>query len=98
MSEAKYILDVKIIRHNSKKLLGLCQEAYIKKIFEHFTINYSKPTNSLVKMALTLILSQCPEADKEKETISNVFYVNVVGSLTYSMLVDGQTFSLRLVG
>jgi len=32
MGEANYVLDVKIIRDRAKRLLGLTQETYIKKI------------------------------------------------------------------
>ena len=36
MGEADYILGVKILRDRSKKLLGLSQQTYIKKVLERF--------------------------------------------------------------
>jgi len=34
MGEARYVLNVKIIINQLKKLLGMCQEVYIKKALE----------------------------------------------------------------
>ena len=36
MREANFVLKVKIIRDHPRKLLGLSQETYIKKILEQF--------------------------------------------------------------
>ena len=36
IGEAKYVLGVKIIRNHPKKLVGMCQEAYIKNVLERF--------------------------------------------------------------
>ena len=41
MGEADYILGVKILRDHSKKLLGLSQQTYIKKVLEHFQMHNS---------------------------------------------------------
>jgi len=42
IGEARYVLGVKIIRNCSKKLLGMRQEAYIKKVLEQLHMHYSK--------------------------------------------------------
>jgi len=36
MGEARYVLEVEIIRDRPRKLLSLCQNAYIEKVLEHF--------------------------------------------------------------
>ena len=36
MGEVDFILGVKIVRDYSKKLLGLSQQTYIKKVLEHY--------------------------------------------------------------
>ena len=36
MGEISYMLEVKILRDHSRKLLGLSQETYVKKILERF--------------------------------------------------------------
>ena len=35
IGEARYVLGVEIIRENPRKLLDLCQKAYIEKVLEH---------------------------------------------------------------
>ena len=36
MGEASFVLGVKILRDHSRKLLGLSQETYIRKVLERF--------------------------------------------------------------
>jgi len=72
MGEARYVLSVEIVRNRPKKLLGMCQEAYIKGILESFQMHYSKPVNTLVEKGLTLSLDQCPKTDQRKERMRDV--------------------------
>ena len=66
MGEARYVLGVEIVRNRPKKLLGMSQEAYIKKVLERFRMHYSKPVDTPVEKCLTLSLDQCPKTDKQK--------------------------------
>ena len=86
MGEARYVLGVEIVRNRPKKLLGMCQEAYIKRVLERFRMNHSKPVDTPVEKGLTLSLDQCPKTDQEKETMKNVPYASAIGSLMYAML------------
>jgi len=86
MSEARYVLGVEIFRNRSKKLLGMCQEAYIKRVFERFRMHYSKPVDIPAKKCLALSLDQCPKTDQEEEKMKDVPYASVVGCLMYAML------------
>jgi len=36
MGEPRYVLCVEIVRNHPKKLLGMCQEAFIKRVLEPF--------------------------------------------------------------
>jgi len=36
MHEARYVLGVEIVSNHPKKLSGVCQEAYIKRVLECF--------------------------------------------------------------
>ena len=65
MGEARYVLGVEIIKDRSRKLLGLCQKAYIEKVFERFRMHYSKPVDTPIDKGLTLSLEQCPTTDDE---------------------------------
>ena len=48
MGEVDYILGVKILRDRSKKLLGLSQQTYIKKVLERFQMHNCKPIDTPV--------------------------------------------------
>ena len=56
MGEATYILGVKISRDQSKKLVSLSQEQYIKKILERFRMQGCKLIDT--PMVKSEILSQ----------------------------------------
>jgi len=56
MGEARYILSVEIVRNPPKKLLGICQEAYIKRVLECFRMHNSKPVDTPVERGLVLSL------------------------------------------
>ena len=72
MDEARYVLGVKMVRDRPRKLLGLCQKAYIEKVLERFQMHYSKFVDTPVEKGLILSLKQCPTTDDEKQKMSNV--------------------------
>jgi len=86
MGETRYVLGMVIIRNRPEKLLGMSQEAYIKKVLERFHMHYSKPVDTPVEKGLTLSLDPCLRTDKEKEVMSNVPYASAIESLMYAML------------
>ena len=86
MGEASYVLGVKIIRDRAKRLLGLSQETYIKKMLERYRMQDSKPMDTPVEKSLSLSLDMCPKTPEEKEKMSRVPYASVVGSLMYAMM------------
>jgi len=63
MGEAGCVLGMEIIRNYLKRLIGICQEAYIKRVLQHFLMHYSKPVDTPVNKCLTLNLGQCPKID-----------------------------------
>jgi len=56
MGETRYVLGVEIVQNYPKKLLGMCQEAYIKIVLERFRMHHSKPVDTSVEKGLTLSL------------------------------------------
>jgi len=95
IGEARYVIGMEIVRNRPKKLLGMCQEAYIKRVLKRFRMHHSKPVDTPVEKGLTLSLDQCPKTGQEKEKIKDVPYANAVGSLMYANYVYGLTFALR---
>ena len=71
-SEARYVLGVEINRNRPKKLLGMSQQAYNKKVLERFRMHYSKPIDTPVENGLTLSIDQYPKIDKGKDAMGNV--------------------------
>ena len=86
MGEASYVLGVKIVRDRAKRLLGLSQEIYIKRMLERYHMQDSKPMDTLVDKSLSLSHDMCPKTLEEKEKMSRISYVNAVGSLMYIMM------------
>jgi len=86
MSDASYVLGVKIIRDRAKRLLGLTQETYIKKMLECYHIQDSKPMDTPVDKLLSLSCDMCPKTLEEKKKMSRIPYASAIGSLMYAMM------------
>ena len=69
MGEARYVLGVEITRNRSKKLLGLCQEAYINKILERLRMHYSKPVDTSIEKGLTVSLNYALRQTKKRREL-----------------------------
>ena len=79
------MFGVKIIRDRAKRLLGLSQETYIKKMLERYHMQDSKSTDTLVNKSLSLSRDMCPKTPEEKK-MSRVSYASAVNSLMYAMM------------
>ena len=86
MGEASYVLGLKIVRDRTKRLLGLSQETYIKRMLERYHMQDSKLMDTRVDKSLNLSHNMCPETLEEKEKMSKIPYASVVGSLMYAMM------------
>ena len=86
MGEANYVLGVKILRDRSKRLLGLSQETYIKKMLKCYRMHDCKPMDAFVEINLNLSLDMCPKSPEEKRQMSKIPYSSVLGSLMYAMM------------
>ena len=78
ISESRYVLCVEIIKYRPKKLLGMCQEAYIKMVLERFWMYNFKPVDTLVEKGLALSHDQCPEIKDEMERMNSIPYASVI--------------------
>ena len=67
MGKVDYILGVKILRNRSKKLSGLSQQTYIKKVLERFQMHNCKPIDTPIAKNESLSLDMCPKTQDEKE-------------------------------
>ncbi|GKA55331.1 retrotransposon protein, putative, ty1-copia subclass [Tanacetum coccineum] len=83
LGEAVYILGIKIYRDRSKRLIGLCQSAYIEKILKRYYMENSKCGTILMQEKLKLSKSDGAPTPAEKRRMSNVPYASAVGSIMY---------------
>nr|GEX95722.1 hypothetical protein [Tanacetum cinerariifolium] len=85
LGEAAYILGIKIYRDRSKRLIGLCQSAYIEKILKRYCMENSKRESIHMQEKLKLSKSQGASTPVEMKGMQNVPYASVVGSIMYAV-------------
>ncbi|GJV70488.1 hypothetical protein Tco_1490483 [Tanacetum coccineum] len=69
LGKATYILGIKIYKDRSRRLIGLCQSAYIEKILKRFHVENSKRGSILMQDKLRLSKSQ---GDLHWTTVKNI--------------------------
>ncbi|GJT33168.1 retrotransposon protein, putative, ty1-copia subclass [Tanacetum coccineum] len=84
LSDAAYILGIKIYRDRSKRLIGLCQSAYIEKILKRYSMENSKRRTISMQEKLKLSKSQ-GASTAEIQCMQKIPYALVVGSIMYDV-------------
>ncbi|GJT25785.1 retrotransposon protein, putative, ty1-copia subclass [Tanacetum coccineum] len=77
LGEAAYILGIKIYKDRSRRLIGLCQSAYIKKILKRYHMENSKRGSIPMQEKLRLSKSQGASTPAELKRMQNVPYASV---------------------
>ncbi|GJS92255.1 V-type proton ATPase subunit A3 [Tanacetum coccineum] len=85
LGEAAYILGIKIYRDRSKRLIGLCQSAYIEKILKIFYMENSKRGTIPMQEKLKFSKSQGASTPAEIQCMQNIPYASAVGSIMYAV-------------
>nr|GEX53589.1 putative retrotransposon protein [Tanacetum cinerariifolium] len=83
--EAAYILGIKIYRDRSRRLIGLCQSAYIKKILKRYCMENSKRGSIAMQEKIKLSKSQGASTPAELKRMQNVPYASAVGFIIYAV-------------
>ena len=86
MGEDSYVIGVKILIDHSKRLLGLSQETYIKKMSKRYHMHDYKPMDTPIERNLSLNLDMCPKSLEEKGRMSKILYSNAIASMMYAMM------------
>nr|GEX02781.1 hypothetical protein [Tanacetum cinerariifolium] len=81
LGKAAYILGFKIYRDRSRRLIGLCQSAYIEKILKQNCMENSKRRSIHMQEKLKLSKSQGALTPVELKRMQNVPYASAVGSI-----------------
>ncbi|GKC11683.1 retrotransposon protein, putative, ty1-copia subclass [Tanacetum coccineum] len=87
LGEAAYIFGIKIYGDRSKRLIGLCQSAYIEKILKRYYMENSKRGTIPMQEKLKLSKSDGASTPAEKQRMSNVPYASAVGSIMYANIL-----------
>ncbi|GKC35941.1 retrotransposon protein, putative, ty1-copia subclass [Tanacetum coccineum] len=85
LGEAAFILGIKIYRDRSKRLVGLCQSAYIDKILKRYRMDNSKRGYIPMQERLDLNKTQGASTPGEVNRMQNVPYASAVGSIMYAV-------------
>ncbi|KAL0411259.1 UNVERIFIED_CONTAM: Retrovirus-related Pol polyprotein from transposon TNT 1-94 [Sesamum latifolium] len=76
MSEASYILGIKIYRVRSRRMLGLTQSSYIDKVLKRFKMEHSKRGLLPMRHGINLSKKKSPKNDDELKRMSNIPYAS----------------------
>nr|GEV00619.1 hypothetical protein [Tanacetum cinerariifolium] len=85
LEEATFILGIKIYKDRSKRLIGLCQNAYMDKILKRYKMDISKRGHIPMQERLDLNKTQGASTLKKVKRIQNVPYASAVGSIMYAV-------------
>ncbi|GJS91825.1 retrotransposon protein, putative, ty1-copia subclass [Tanacetum coccineum] len=85
LGEATFILGIKIYRDRSRRLIGLCQSAYMDKILKRYRMDNSKRGYIPMQERLDLNKTQGASTPREVKRMQNVPYASAVGSIMYAV-------------
>ena len=83
IGEAFYVIGIEIYRNRSRKILGLSQKAYVNKILERFNMKNCSTSVAPIVKGDKFSLSQCSKNSLEIDSMKNIPYASIVGSLVY---------------
>nr|GFB81224.1 hypothetical protein [Tanacetum cinerariifolium] len=85
LGKAAYILGIKIYIDRSRRLIGLCQSAYIEKIVKRYCMKSSKRRSIPMQEKLKFSKSQGASTPAELKRVQNVLYASAVGPIMYAV-------------
>ena len=83
---ASYILEMRIYRDRSKRLLGLFQSTYIDTMLKRFSMENFKKDYLLIGHRIFLSKGNYPTTTQEREHMSRIPYASTVGAIMYAMI------------
>lgn len=86
LGSAKKILGMELLRDRVRNTLVIAQPEYCKKIIQKFHMENSKAVKTPLAQHFKLSMAQSPTTQEEVEDMKSVRYVNLVGSLMYTMV------------
>ncbi|GKC61444.1 retrotransposon protein, putative, ty1-copia subclass [Tanacetum coccineum] len=89
--EATFILGIKIYRDRSRRLIGLCQSAYMDKILKRYRMDNSKRGYIPMQERLDLNKTQGASTPGEVKRMQNIPYASAVGAVDWKSSKQNTT-------
>ncbi|KAI5319092.1 hypothetical protein L3X38_038800 [Prunus dulcis] len=86
LGEANYILGIEISRDRERKMIGLCQKAYIEKVLKRFNMGNCTGCDVPFSKGDKLSSEQSPKTEQERQEMKDKPYASLVGSLMYAQV------------
>ncbi|KAL2248320.1 UNVERIFIED_CONTAM: hypothetical protein Sindi_2684300 [Sesamum indicum] len=83
LGEVSYILDIKIIRDRSKRMLGMTQTSYVEKVLKRFKMENTRRGFLPIRHVVKLSKKQSPKIDEELKKMFDIPYASAVGNIQY---------------
>ncbi|KAL0303375.1 UNVERIFIED_CONTAM: hypothetical protein Sradi_6205600 [Sesamum radiatum] len=83
LGDASYILDIKIYRDKSRRILGITQASYIKKVLKRFKMENLKRGFFPIRHGVKFSKTQSPKTDEENKKMCDIPCASAVGSIEY---------------
>ncbi|GJS65670.1 putative RNA-directed DNA polymerase [Tanacetum coccineum] len=96
LGDAAYVLDIKIYKDRTRRLIGLSQDTYLDKILKRFKMENSKKGNLPLHHGIKISSDLCPKTDDELDKMSRVPYASAIGSIMYAMTCTRPDVSFAL--
>ncbi|KAI5354743.1 hypothetical protein L3X38_007638 [Prunus dulcis] len=86
LGEANYVLGIEISRDRERKMIGLCQKAYIEKVLRRFKMRNCTGCDVPFSKGDKLSSEQSPKNEQERLEMKDKPYASLVGSLMYAQV------------
>ena len=96
LGKAEYILEIKIHRDRSRRMIGFSQETYINKVLDRFEMANFKRGHITMSHGISLSKTQCPSGPDEQKRMSGIPYASAIGSIMYAMICTRPDVSYAL--
>jgi hypothetical protein len=96
LDETAYVLDIKIYRDRSRKLIGLSQGIYIDKLLKRFNMQDSKKGSLPMSHDIDLGKKHCSSTNADIETMKKISYASAIRSIMYAMICTRLDVSYAL--
>ena len=86
LGDAFFILEIKIYRDRSRRMIGLSQSMYIDKVLKRFSMEESKRGFMPMSHGVSLSKVMSPKTPEEREKMARIPYASAIWSIMYAML------------